>query len=177
VSAGLEPLGDDRIDAGRRGRCRLCNRAHLREHADARPLRLLDVRRHVAPEEEKDWHALLDAGVHLAALEERQEQTRPEGLRRPPASVADLLADGGRGEPAHAEEPEASGVGDGGDELGSGVAASERRGEDRVLDRKIAAETSLQHVASSAQTHVSHTRLPRPLEDRHERSADLRRYP
>ena len=53
-----------------------------------------------------------------------------------------------RGKPAHAEESEASGVGDSCGELGSGVAPSERCGEDRVIDREIAAETGLQHVAS-----------------------------
>jgi hypothetical protein len=81
---------------------------------------------------------------YLAALEERKEQARPEALRRPPAGLTDLLADGGRGEATHAEEPEASGVGDGCGKLGSGIAASKRCGKDRVLDRKITAETGLQ---------------------------------
>jgi hypothetical protein len=139
VSARLESLRDDRIDAGRSGRFRLGDRADLREHAASRSLRLLDVRREVAPEEKEHGHALLDAGFYLAALEERKEQAHPEALRRPPAGLTDLLADGGRGKPTHAEEAEASRVGDGCGKLGSGIAASKRCGKDRVLDRKITA--------------------------------------
>ena len=135
VAAGFESLRDDRVDAGRSSRFRFLHRAHLGEHADARALHLFDVRRNVAPEEEQHRHALLDASVHLAAFQQRKKQPCPEWLRRTSARVANLLANDARRNAAHAEKAEASGFGDRSSELGSGHASTERRGEDRMLDR------------------------------------------
>ena len=148
MAASFESLCDDRIDTGCSRRFRFLHRAHLCEHADARALHLFDVRRNVAPEEEQHRHALLDASVYLAAFQERKKKPGPEWLRRPSARVANLLANDARRNAAHAEKAEASGFRDGSGELGPGHASTERRGEDRMLDCKIAAEPSRQHFAS-----------------------------
>jgi hypothetical protein len=124
----------------------------LREHADASTFRLLDVGRNIAPEEKQHRYALLDACFHLAARQQRKEETYPEGFRRTSARLANLLANGARRKATHAEKSQASSFGDSCCELGSCVAASERRREDRVIDGEIAAETSLQHVAYQART-------------------------
>ena len=135
VSAGLESLRDDRVDAGRGsafasstsplGNTRYPPASPSRRAAQRRP------RREVAPD------ALLDASFHLAALQQRKKQARPEGLRRTSAGIANLLANGAQeGHPCR--ETEASGLGDSRGELRSGLAllrAARRGSGDRSRDR------------------------------------------
>jgi hypothetical protein len=149
VTAGFESLRDDRIDAGCSSRFRFLHRAYLCEHTDACTPYLFDVRRNVAPEEEQHRHALLDTSVDLAAFQQRKKQPCPEWLRRTSACVANLLANDARRNAAHAEKAETSGFRDRSSELGSGHASTERRAEDRMLDRQLAAQTRRQHVAAS----------------------------
>ena len=67
VPARLDSLRDHRVDAGLGRRFRLLHRADLDEHVGSAPVRDLDVRRRVAPEEHDRRHPLVRRRGDLVA--------------------------------------------------------------------------------------------------------------
>jgi hypothetical protein len=97
MPAGLVPLDDQRVRAGRVGRLRVVERADLMNHAHARIAQAPhDVRHHV-PEQRDDRHPQFDACIELRveqfARRRRRNQVHAERLRGGRANPLDLAPD------------------------------------------------------------------------------------
>ena len=102
VPAGLEALGDDRVDAGVLRRARFVDRAGLEDDLRAGAVRLVDELRRIAPEEDHDGRADLEPLEDALADEVREvrqvddpleDEVHAEGLVRERADLRDLLRD------------------------------------------------------------------------------------
>ena len=102
MPAGLEALGDDRVDAGVLRRARFVDRAGLEDDLCAGAVRLVDELRRIAPEEDHDGRADLEPPEDALADEVREvrqvddpleDEVHAEGLVRERADLRDLFRD------------------------------------------------------------------------------------
>ena len=147
MAAGLDPLGDHRVDTRLRRRLGLLDGPDLDEHLHPGLVRGFDVRFGVAPEEHRcggrragrggDHRTRVGGEALLVGLgDDEVEPERPVGQRPGPLGLGPDVA---RVIPTRAEDPEPARVRDRAHELGPG-APSEPDRKDRVLDAEQVAE-------------------------------------
>ncbi len=158
MAAGLDPLGDHRVHAGRGGGLGFGDRANLDEDLDPTRVRQGDIGGRVAPEQHHRRHLGgcrrpdLCRQVLLVVLAD--DQVEAEGPVGQLPGARDQRGDGVGGQAVGAEHPEAAGARDGRDQLRAGAPEPDR--PDRIVDPELTAQPGMQ---SAHQPIVAHWEL------------------